>query len=75
MRSRGSNDTNTYNLYICLFTVYSWSWISNKINGHIMSENNKSKKKRKNLEDFLKNCEGHSLYMIIQGTVHRVGLI
>lgn len=26
-------------------------------------------------EDFLKNCEGRSLYMIIQGTVRQVGLI
>lgn len=37
---------------------------------HIMLENNKSKKKDKELKRiFFKNGEGHSLYMIIQGTV------
>lgn len=38
----------------------------------VMSE---IKKREKNFGFFLKNCEGLSLYMIIHGTVRRVGLI
>lgn len=39
------------------------------MNDHIMSEN-----KVKKRTYFLENCEGHSLYMIDQGTVYEVWL-
>lgn len=45
------------------------------MNDHIMfKNNNKSKKKEEERTCFLKNWEGHNLYMILQGTVCQVGL-